>query len=156
MSRRAPAEKREIAPDPVYNSQIVGKLINYVMKDGKKSKAEKIVYGAFEVIAERTKSNPLEVFSKAVKNLMPVLEVRSRRVGGQSYQVPVEVRPSRKLTLAFRWLLTAARNRKGKPMAERLALELMDAANGTGEAMKKKDDVHRMAESNRAFAHYRW
>ncbi len=156
MSRRAPAERREVAPDPVYGSRMLSKMINYLMEDGKKSKAEKIVYTAFEIMAQRTKSNPLEVFSKAMRNLMPTLEVRSRRVGGQSYQVPVEVRPSRKLCLATRWLLNAARARKGRPMAEKLAMELMDAANGAGEAMKKREDTHRMAESNRAFAHYRW
>lgn len=135
---------------------MLAKMINYLMVDGKKSKAEKIVYTAMQVVAERSKGNPLEVFSKAMKNLMPTLEVRSRRVGGQNYQVPVEVRPSRKLCLATRWLLNAARARKGKPMAEKLAMELMDAANGAGDAMKKREDTHRMAESNRAFAHYRW
>ncbi|MFO7266271.1 MAG: 30S ribosomal protein S7 [Limnochordales bacterium] len=154
--RRARAVRREIAPDPVYGSVLVHQLINKVMRDGKKSLAQKIVYGAFDLIKERTGENPLDVLDKAVRNAMPVLEVRPRRVGGATYQVPLEVRPERRVTLALRWIVQFARERKDKTMIERLANELLDAAQGQGGAVKKRDETHRMAEANRAFAHYRW
>lgn len=156
MPRRGRAPRREIPPDPKYNSVAVQRFINKVMQRGKKSLAERIVYTAFDIIEQRTKKNPLEVFEQAVKNTTPILEVKPRRVGGATYQVPVEVRPERRESLAMRWIVQAARNRSGKTMAERLANELMDAANGTGAAVKKKEDTHRMAEANKAFAHYRW
>jgi len=145
-----------IAPDPLYNSVLVHQLINKVMWDGKKSLAESIVYRAFDIIKERTGQDPLDVLERALKNVMPVLEVRPRRVGGATYQVPIEVRPERRTTLALRWIVQYARERKDKTMAERLANELLDAANGQGGAVKKKEDTHRMAEANKAFAHYRW
>ncbi|MDP1709860.1 MAG: 30S ribosomal protein S7 [Candidatus Komeilibacteria bacterium] len=150
--KRAP--KRVIAPDPKFNSVTIAKLINYVMERGKKSVAQSIVYGAFDIISAKGKQDPIEIFEKAMKNVTPILEVRSRRVGGANYQVPVEVRGDRKLALAFRWLLGAASSRKGKPMAEKLAEELMAAAKNEGAAIKKREDVHRMAEANRAFAHF--
>lgn len=150
--KRAP--RRKIAPDPKFNSTNIGKFINYVMRRGKKTTAQSVVYGAFDIIAERTKQEPVAIFEKAVKNVSPILEVRSRRVGGANYQVPIEVRGDRKLALTFRWILLAARSRKGKPMAEKLAEELMAAAKGEGAAIKKREDVHRMAEANRAFAHF--
>lgn len=156
MPRRGPVTPREIPPDPVYNSVLVQKLINKVMLDGKKSIAEKIVYGAMEIIREKTKQDPLVVLEKAVQNVTPLLEVRPRRVGGATYQVPIEVPPRRGLSLALRWIVRAARERKGMPMKERLALEILDALNNTGGAIKKKDEMHRMAEANKAFAHYRW
>lgn len=156
MPRRGPVPPREVPPDPVYQSRLVTKLINQVMRDGKKSIAEKIVYGAFEIIREKTGKEPLEVFEEAMKNVMPVLEVRARRVGGANYQIPIEVRPVRRQTLAIRWITNYARERQGKSMKEKLAAEIMDAANGTGGAVKKKEDTHRMAEANKAFAHYRW
>lgn len=156
MARRARAEVREIAPDPVYSSVLVHKLINKVMRDGKKSLAQKIVYGAFDLIKERTGEDPLEVLDKAVRNVMPVLEVRPRRVGGATYQVPLEVRPERRTTLALRWIVQFARERKDKSMIEKLANELLDAAQGQGGAVKKREDTHRMAEANKAFAHYRF
>lgn len=156
MPRRGPVPKREVPPDPVYDSTLVTKLINKVMKDGKKSIAEKICYGAFDIIRERTGKDPLEVLEQAMQNVMPVLEVKARRVGGANYQVPVEVRPDRRQTLAIRWLVQYARERTGKSMREKLAEEIMDAANNTGGAVKKKEDTHKMAEANKAFAHYRW
>jgi len=156
MPRRGPVTPREIPPDPVFNSVLVQKLINKVMLDGKKSTAEKIVYGAMEIIRDKTKQDPLTVLEKAVQNLTPLLEVRPRRVGGATYQVPIEVPPRRGLSLALRWLVRAARERKGMPMRERLAAEILDALNNTGGAIKKKEEMHRMAEANKAFAHYRW
>lgn len=156
MPRRGPVRKREVEPDPRYNSVKVAKLINQVMKDGKKSLAQRICYGAFGIIEAKTGRNPLEVFEQALKNTMPLLETKARRVGGATYQVPVEVRPERRQTLAIRWIVNYARERTGKSMQEKLAAELLDAANGTGGAVKKKEDTHRMAEANRAFAHYRW
>lgn len=156
MPRRGPASIRKIPPDPVYNSVLIQKLINKIMFNGKKSIAEKIVYGAMEIIRERTKQNPLEIVEKAVQNVTPLLEVRPRRVGGATYQVPIEVSPRRGLSLALRWMVRAARERKSMPMKERLANEILDALNNTGGAIKKKDETHRMAEANKAFAHYRW
>lgn len=156
MPRRGPVTPREIPPDPVYNSVLVQKLINKVMLDGKKSIAEKIVYGAMEIIREKTKQDPLSVLEKAVQNVTPLLEVRPRRVGGATYQVPIEVPPRRGLSLALRWIVRAARERKGMPMKEKLAAEILDALNNTGGAIKKRDEMHRMAEANKAFAHYRW
>jgi small subunit ribosomal protein S7 len=148
------APKRNIQPDPVYARADVAKFINYVMRKGKKTTAQKVVYGAFQKIEEKTKKDPLEVFDAAVKNVSPLLEVKSRRVGGANYQIPLQVRADRRTQLAYRWILTAARAAKGKPMAEKLAAELMAAAEGTGDAVKKKQDVQRMAEANRAFAHF--
>ncbi|MFN3699654.1 MAG: 30S ribosomal protein S7 [Dictyoglomus sp.] len=156
MPRRGPVTPREIPPDPVYNSVLVQKLINKVMLDGKKSIAEKIVYGAMEIIREKTKQDPLSVLEKAVQNVTPLLEVRPRRVGGATYQVPIEVPSRRGLSLALRWIVRAARERKGMPMKEKLAAEILDALNNTGGAIKKRDEMHRMAEANKAFAHYRW
>jgi small subunit ribosomal protein S7 len=157
MPRRGPVPKRVIPPDPVYNSVLVQRLINKVMKDGKKSVAEWIVYSAFDRIRERTGQDPLKVLDKALQNVMPVLEVRPRRVGGATYQVPIEVRPERRLSLGIRWLVEYARARKDKrTMIEKLAAELLDASQGTGGAVKKREDTHRMAEANKAFAHYRW
>jgi len=156
LPRRGAVPKRDVLPDPVYGSKVVTKLINKVMLDGKKSIAEKICYGAFEEIRAKTGRDPLEVFEQAMKNVIPLVETRPRRVGGANYQVPVEVRPERKETLALRWIVNFARQRAGKGMQEKLAAEIMDAANGTGGAVKKKEDTHRMAEANKAFAHYRW
>ncbi|MEW6448278.1 MAG: 30S ribosomal protein S7 [Bacillota bacterium] len=156
MPRKGPVPRREVLPDPVYQSRFLTKLINQVMLQGKKSIAEKICYGAFEIIREKTGKDPLEVFEQAMKNVMPVLEVRARRVGGANYQVPVEVRPARRQTLAIRWITNYARQRAGKTMEEKLAAEIMDAAQGVGGAAKKREDTHRMAEANKAFAHYRW
>ncbi len=156
MARRGRAPKREIPPDPVYNDVIVAKTINKIMRDGKKSIAEKILYGAFERIKEKTGNDPLKVFRKAVENVKPQLEVKSRRVGGATYQVPVEVRPERQISLALKWLVEYARQRSERTMIEKFAAELMDAAAGRGGAVKKKEDTHRMAEANKAFAHYRW
>ena len=156
MPRRYRPPKRVIPPDIKYNSVLVAKFINKVMKDGKKSLATRIVYNAFDIIEERMHRPPLEVFERAVKNATPLLEVKPRRVGGATYQVPVEVPPDRGISLALRWLVASARNRPGRTMAEKLAAELMDAAQGTGATIKKKDDTHRMAEANKAFAHYRW
>jgi small subunit ribosomal protein S7 len=149
-------ERREIAPDAVYHSEIVARLINKVMKDGKKGVAQRIVYGAFDLIAERTKRNPLDVFEAALRNVSPVLEVRPRRVGGATLPVPMEVRPERRISLTMRWLVTFARKRSERGMAARLAGEIIDAANNTGAAVRQKEELHRMAEANRAFAHYRW
>jgi len=156
MSRRHRAEKREITPDPKYKNEVVTKFMNSVMIQGKKSVAEAIVYGAFGIIEQKTKQDPLSVFRSALDNVMPQIEVRSRRVGGATYQVPVEVRMDRRQALAIRWLLTAARERNEKTMTEKLSGELLDAANNRGNAVKKREDTHRMAEANRAFSHYRW
>lgn len=156
MPRRNRPPKREIESDPKYNNVMVAKFINRLMQRGKKSLAERIVYGAFDIIEERTRKNPLDVFDQAIENATPVLEVKPRRVGGATYQVPIEIRGDRRLSLAMRWLVQMARKRPGKSMAEKLAGELMDAAQGTGATIKKKDDTHKMAEANKAFAHYRW
>jgi small subunit ribosomal protein S7 len=156
MSRRHSAEKREIIPDPKFHDVIVTKFMNSVMYEGKKSVAETIVYGAFDIIETKTKQSPIEVFKSALENVAPAIEVRSRRVGGATYQVPVEVRMERRQALAIRWIITAARGRNDKTMVDRLSSELMDAANNRGNAVKKREDTHRMAEANRAFAHYRW
>jgi small subunit ribosomal protein S7 len=156
MARRKEAPKREVIADPKYGSVSLAKFMNVIMRSGKKSTAEKIVYGAFDLIADRTKSDPLEVYNAAIDNLRPLVEVKSRRVGGATYQVPVEVRPARQAALAMRWVTEAARARGEKSMGARLAAELMEAAEKRGSAMKKRDDVHRMAEANKAFSHYRW
>ena len=156
MPRRGSIAKRDVLPDPLYNSKLVTKLINNVMVDGKKGVAQKIVYDAFDIIREKTGKEPLEVFEACMENLMPVLEVKARRVGGATYQVPIEIRPERRQTLALRWLVEFSRKRGEKTMAERLAAEVMDAANNTGAAVKRKEEMHRMAEANKAFAHYRW
>ncbi len=156
MSRRHRAEKREILPDPKFHDIVVTKFMNYIMEDGKKSRAEEIFYGALEIVEKKTKSDPMEVFKTALQNVGPFLEVRSRRVGGATYQVPVEVRPERRQALSIRWLITAARKRNEKTMIERLANEIIDAANSRGGAVKKREDTTKMAEANRAFAHYRW
>jgi small subunit ribosomal protein S7 len=156
MSRRHRAEKREIVPDPKYKNDVVNKFMNSVMSDGKKSVAEQIVYGAFSLIESKSKQDPLGIFRNALDNVMPSIEVRSRRVGGATYQVPVEVRSERRQALAIRWLLAAARARNEKTMVEKLSGELLDAANNRGNAVKKREDTHRMAEANRAFSHYRW
>jgi small subunit ribosomal protein S7 len=156
MSRRHRAEKREIVPDPKYKNDVVTKFMNSVMHEGKKSVAEAIVYGAMGIIETKTKQDALAVFRQALDNVMPQIEVRSRRVGGATYQVPVEVRPDRRQALAIRWLLTAARGRNEKTMIDKLSGELLDAANNRGNAVKKREDTHRMAEANRAFSHYRW
>ena len=156
MPRRREVPKRVILPDPKFGDQLVAKFINGVMQGGKKSTAEQIVYGAFDIVTERSGSDPLETFKSAMENIRPMVEVKSRRVGGSTYQVPVEVIPSRRTAMAIRWLITYARQRSEKTMRERLAGEFMDAAAGRGAAMKKKEDTHRMAEANKAFAHYRW
>ncbi len=156
MPRKGSVPKRDVLPDPVYHSKIVTKFINKVMLSGKKSVAQRVVYDAFEAIREKTGKDPLEIFETALKNVMPVLEVRARRVGGANYQVPVEVRPERRQTLGIRWLVNYARLRGEKTMDARLSAELMDAANNVGAAIKKKEDTHKMAEANKAFAHYRW
>jgi len=156
MSRRHSAEKREIIPDPKFGDVVVTKFMNSVMRDGKKSVAEAIVYGALDVIEQKMKTDPLTVFKQALDNVAPAIEVRSRRVGGATYQVPVEVRSDRRQALAIRWLIQAARARNDKTMVERLSAELMDASGNRGSAVKKREDTHRMAESNRAFSHYRW
>ena len=156
MSRRHSAEKREVIPDPKYGDIVVTKFMNSVMYDGKKSTAERIVYGAFDIVEGRSRQNPLEVFKQALENVAPAIEVRSRRVGGATYQVPVEVRMERRQALAIRWLITAARARNDKTMVDRLSAELLDASNNRGNAVKKREDTHRMAEANRAFSHYRW
>lgn len=154
--RRRRAPKREILPDPKYKNILVAKMINMVMERGKKSVAERLVYGAFDVLREKTGKEPLDVFKQALENSRPLLETKSRRVGGATYQVPVSVRPERGMSLAMRWMRTFARDKQGTPMREKLANEIMDAYNKTGAAMKKREDTHKMAESNRAFAHYRW
>ncbi|RMG60134.1 MAG: 30S ribosomal protein S7 [Deltaproteobacteria bacterium] len=156
MPRRGPAPKREMIPDPVTGDPIVGKVINVVMKDGKKTVAQRIVYGALDRIKEKTGEDPVAVLKKAIENVKPILEVRPRRVGGATYQVPVEVRPERQLSLAIRWIVQYARNRSEKTMIERLTNEVLDAYNNRGGAIKKKEDTHKMAEANKAFAHYRW
>ena len=156
MSRRHKAEKREVNPDPKFGDVVLSKFMNSIMKEGKKSVAENIVYGAFERMQSRAKSDPIQLFHSALENVMPAVEVRSRRVGGATYQVPVEVRPERRQALAIRWLITAARSRNENTMEERLSGELLDAANNRGTAVKKREDTHKMAEANRAFSHYRW
>ncbi len=156
MPRRGHVPKRKVLPDPVYQSPLVTKFINCMMLDGKRSTTERIFYGAMETIKERTNEDPLKVFRNAVDNVKPALEVKSRRVGGSNYQVPVEVRPQRRMALALRWLISFARSRPEKSMDEKLANEIVDAANGRGAAFKKKEDTHRMAEANKAFAHFRW
>lgn len=154
--RKKQAVKRDVLPDPIYKSKVITKLINSLMKDGKRGKAEKILYTAFDMIKEKTGKDPLEVFNKALENIMPSLEVKSRRVGGSNYQVPIEVSGTRRQTLGLRWLINYARLRGGHSMAENLANEIIDASNNTGAAVKKREDTHRMAEANKAFAHYKW
>lgn len=156
MPRKGYVAKRDVLPDPMYNSKVVTKLINNVMLDGKKAVAQEIVYGAFDIIKEKEQKNPLEVFETALDNVMPVLEVKARRVGGATYQVPLEIRPERRQTLGLRYLVTYARKRHEKTMAEKLAGEILDAIAGNGGAFKKKEDMHKMAEANKAFAHYKW
>ena len=156
MPRRGSIAKRDVLPDPLYNSKLVTRLINNIMLDGKKGVAQKIVYEAFEIIREKTEKDPLEVFEQCMEAVMPVLEVKARRVGGATYQVPIEVRPERRQTLALRWLTTYSRARSERTMKERLAAEILDAINGQGGTAKKRDDMHKMAEANRAFAHFRW
>ncbi|MCL5102711.1 MAG: 30S ribosomal protein S7 [Armatimonadetes bacterium] len=156
MPRKGPAKKRDIVPDPLYGSRMLTRLINRVLLSGKKSVAEKIVYGALDMIEEKTKRPGIEVFEEALRNVMPIIEVKPRRVGGSTYQVPVEVRSDRKVSLAMRWIVTYARRRGGHTMMERLAAELLDASNNTGASIKKKEDGHKMAEANKAFAHYRY
>jgi small subunit ribosomal protein S7 len=156
MPRRRVAEKRDVLSDPKYNSKIVSKFVNALMKSGKKSTAERICYGAFDILKNKTGSDPIKVFKTALENVKPVLEVKPRRVGGATYQVPVEIRPHRRSALAFRWILNYSRARTEKTMQERLAGELLDAFNNTGSSIKKKEDTHKMAEANKAFAHYRW
>ncbi len=156
MPRRGNVPKREILPDPIYHSVLVTKLTNSIMLDGKKGVAQKVVYDAFSIIEEKTGKNPLEVFTAALDNIMPSLEVKARRVGGATYQVPMEVRPARRQTLGLRWLTNYSRARSERTMAERLAGEIMDAANNTGAAVKRREDMHKTAEANKAFAHYRW
>ncbi|HEU4964891.1 MAG TPA: 30S ribosomal protein S7 [Bacilli bacterium] len=156
MPRKGPVPRRDVLPDPVYGSKLVSRLVNKLMYDGKKSVAQTAVYGAFDRIKEKTGNDPLEIFETALKNIMPVLEVRARRVGGANYQVPIEVRPERRLTLGIRWLVDYSRKRNEKTVEEKLANEIMDAANNTGGAVKRREDMHKMAEANKAFAHYRW
>ena len=156
MPRRGGVPKRDVLPDPLYKSKVVTKLINQVMYDGKKGVAQRIVYDAFDIISEKTGREAIEVFNQAMENIMPLLETKARRVGGSNYQVPIEVRPDRRQTLGLRWLVTFTRKRSERTMCERLAAEIMDAANNTGASVKKREDVHKMAEANKAFAHYRW
>ncbi|WP_408008934.1 30S ribosomal protein S7 [Pseudalkalibacillus sp. A8] len=156
MPRKGPVERRDVLPDPIYKSKLVTRLINKIMVDGKRGVAQTILYNAFNIVQERTNQDPMEVLDQALKNIMPVLEVRARRVGGANYQVPVEVRPERRSTLGLRWLVNYSRLRGEKTMEERLAYEIMDAANNTGASVKKREDMHKMAEANKAFAHYRW
>ena len=156
VPRRGNVPKREVLPDPIYNSTLVTKLVNSIMLDGKKGVAQKIVYGAFEIVAEKTGKDALEAFEEAMENIMPQLEVKARRVGGATYQVPMEVRPERRRTLGLRWITTYSRARNEKTMKERLANEILDALNNQGGACKKRDDTHKMAEANKAFAHYKW
>jgi len=156
MPRKGPVTKRDVLPDPIYNSKLVSRLINRLMVDGKRGKASTILYDAFDSIKEQTGNDPIEVFEQALKNIMPVLEVKARRVGGSNYRVPVGVRPDRRTTLALRWLVSYARLRGEKTMEDRLAKEIMDAANNTGASVRKREEMHRMAEANKAFAHYRW
>ena len=154
--RKRRAIKRDVLPDPIYNSKVVTKLINQIMNDGKRGTAEKILYEAFDIVKEKTNEEPMDIFNKAMENIKPALEVKSRRVGGSNVQVPIEVSDDRGLTLALRWLVQYSRNGRGRTMAEKLENEIMDAAEGTGGAVKKREDTHRMAEANKAFAHYRW
>lgn len=156
MPRKGPAKKREITPDPVYGNRLLSRLVNRVLTCGKKSIAEKIVYGALNIIEDKTKRSGVDVFEEAMRNVMPIIEVKPRRVGGATYQVPVEVRSDRKVSLALRWIVTNSRKRGGHTMMEKLAAELLDAANNTGASVKKREDGHKMAEANKAFAHYRW
>ncbi|MGP4082493.1 MULTISPECIES: 30S ribosomal protein S7 [Bacillaceae] len=156
MPRKGPVERRDVLPDPIYKSKLVTRLINKIMVDGKRGVAQTILYNAFNIVQEKTNQDPMEVLDQALKNIMPVLEVRARRVGGANYQVPVEVRPERRSTLGLRWLVNYSRLRGEKTMEERLAYEIMDAANNTGASVKKREDMHKMAEANKAFAHYRW
>ncbi|UUZ82134.1 30S ribosomal protein S7 [Paenibacillus sp. P26] len=156
MPRKGPVSRRDVLPDPIYNSKLVTRLVNRIMIDGKKGVAQSILYNSFELIKERTGKEPMEVFEQAIKNIMPVLEVKARRVGGANYQVPVEVRPERRTTLGLRWLVNYSRLRGEKTMEERLAQEIIDASNNTGASVKKREDTHKMAEANKAFAHYRW
>ena len=156
MPRRGNIARRDVLPDPLYNSKLVTRLINNIMLDGKKGVAQKIVYGAFDIVKEKTGKDPLEAFEQAMENIMPVLEIKARRVGGATYQVPMEVRPERRQTLGLRWLTNYSRARSEKMMAQRLAGEIMDAMNGQGGACKKREDTHKMAEANKAFAHFRW
>ncbi|TAN63817.1 30S ribosomal protein S7 [bacterium] len=156
MPRKGTVPKRDVLPDPKYNDKVIAKLINRLTSDGKRSKAEGVLYGAFDVVGEKTKTEPLKIFKKALDNIKPAVEVKSRRVGGATYQVPVEVRPERKLALALRWLVNYSGARGEKSMVEKLAAEIMDASSGKGGSVKKKDEVHKMAEANKAFAHYRW
>ena len=156
MPRRGQIAKRDVLPYPLYNAKLVTRLINNIMYDGKKGVAQKIVYGAFDIVREKTGKEPIEVFEEAMENVMPQLEVKARRVGGATYQVPMEVRPERRQTLGLRWITTYSRARSEKTMKERLAGEILDALNGTGGAAKKREDTHKMAEANKAFAHYRW
>lgn len=156
MPRKGPVSRRDVLPDPIYSSKLVTRLVNRIMIDGKKGVAQSILYNAFELIKERTGKEPMEVFEQAIKNIMPVLEVKARRVGGANYQVPIEVRPERRTTLGLRWLVNYSRLRGEKTMEERLAQEIIDASNNTGASVKKREDTHKMAEANKAFAHYRW
>ena len=156
MPRKGHVAKRDVLPDPIYNSKLVSRLINNIMQDGKKGTAQTILYNAFDIIAEKTGREPMEVFEEAIENMMPVLEVKARRIGGANYQVPVEVRPERRITLGLRWLVQYSRSRGEKTMEQRLANEIIDAANNTGASVKKREDTHKMAEANKAFAHYRW
>ena len=156
MPRKGHVAKRDVLPDPIYNSKLVSRLINNIMQDGKKGTAQTILYDAFDIIAEKTGREPMEVFEEAIENIMPVLEVKARRIGGANYQVPVEVRPERRITLGLRWLVQYSRSRGEKTMEQRLANEIIDAANNTGASVKKREDTHKMAEANKAFAHYRW
>ena len=156
MPRKGHVAKRDVLPDPIYNSKLVSRLINNIMQDGKKGTAQTILYKAFDIIAEKTGREPMEVFEEAIENIMPVLEVKARRIGGANYQVPVEVRPERRITLGLRWLVQYSRSRGEKTMEQRLANEIIDADNNTGASVKKREDTHKMAEANKAFAHYRW
>ncbi len=156
MPRKGPVAKRDVLPDPIHNSKLVTKLINKIMIDGKRGTAQKILYNAFELVQERSGRDSMEVFEEAINNIMPVLEVKARRVGGSNYQVPVEVKPERRTALGLRWLVNYSRNRGEKTMEERLAAEIIDASNNTGASVKKREDTHKMAEANKAFAHYRW
>ena len=156
MPRKGHVAKRDVLPDPIYNSKLVSRLINNIMQDGKKGTAQTILYNAFDIIAEKTGREPMEVFEEAIENIMPVLEVKARRIGGANYQVPVEVRPERRITLGLRWLVQYSRSRGEKTMEQRLANEIIDAANNTGASVKKREDTHKMPEANKAFAHYRW
>ena len=156
MPRKGHVAKRDVLPDPIYNSKLVSRLINNIMQDGKKGTAQTILYNAFDIIAEKTGREPMEVFEEAIENIMPVLEVKARRIGGANDQVPVEVRPERRITLGLRWLVQYSRSRGEKTMEQRLANEIIDAANNTGASVKKREDTHKMAEANKAFAHYRW